>query len=73
MEAHQQPFYQPVQYCTYCPVLCSFKNSKFLKLSHNATSGEEIGKIHQVSIYGISNNMADLVQTGECGAINTIY
>ena len=68
----QQPHYQPVQYCTYWPVLGSFNNSKVLKLYRKATSSEEIDKIHQVVIDGISDNMYALVKTDKYGAINTI-
>ena len=50
-----------------------FNNWNMIKLSHKATSSEEIVKINQVVLYGISYNMYALVQTGQYGAINTTY
>ena len=70
---NQQPRYQPIKDLTYWPVLGSFDNWNIIKLSHKATSGEEIDKINQVVIDGINNNMDKLVQTGQYGAINTTY
>ena len=55
--AQQQPRYKPVKEYTYWPVLGSFNNCNILKLSHEATSNKEIGKIHQVVLEGISENM----------------
>ena len=72
-QEQQQYRYQPVKECTYRTVLCSSSNVNILKLSHKATSSEEIDKIHQVVLEGISENMDELVQTDECGAINTTY
>ena len=70
MEAHQQPHCQPIQYCTYWPLLDSFNNWNILKLSHKATFSEEIDKIHQVLLYVISEDMDALVQTDIYGVIN---
>ena len=69
----QQPCYQPVKYCTYWPVLGSFNNWNIIQLSHKASSSEEIDKIHQVLIDGISDNRYELLQPGKYDAINTIY
>ena len=50
-----------------------FNNWRILKLSHQATFSEEIDKIHQVVLDGISKKMDELVQTGQYGDINTTY
>ena len=52
-------------------MLGSFTNRDIPKLSPKETSSEEIDKIHQVVLDGISANIAALVQTGKYGAINT--
>ena len=52
-------------------MLDSFNNWSIIYLSHKATYSEVIEKIHQVVLYGISENIAELVQTGKYGAINT--
>ena len=51
----------------------SFNNWNIIKLSHKVTSSEEIDKIHQVVLYGTSENMSELAQTDKYGAINKIY
>ena len=71
LKSQQQPCYQPVQDCTYWPVLGSFNNWNIIQLSHKETCSEEIDKIHQVVLYDISENISALVQTDEYGAINT--
>ena len=53
-------------------MLGSFNNCNILPFSQKAKSCEEIDKIHQVLLDGISDNMTALVQTGKYGAINTI-
>ena len=68
----QQPHYQPLKDCTYWSVLGSFNNCNVLKSSYKATSSEEIDKILQVLLYGISENMAAFCRNNEYGAINTI-
>ena len=59
----KQSHYQPVKDCTHWPVVGSFNDCVILKLLHKATSSEEMDKIHQVVLYGISSNVAPLVQT----------
>ena len=54
--AQQQPRYQTIKYYTYWPVSVSFNNWNILKLSHKATYSEEIDKIYQVVLDGISDN-----------------
>ena len=54
-------------------MLGSFNNCNILKLSHKETSSEEIDKIHQVVLDGLSENMTALVKTDKYGAINTTY
>ena len=70
LPAQKQTRYQPIKYFTYRPVLGSFNNWIIIKLSHKATSSEEIDKIHQFVLDGISEKMDALVQTGQYGAIN---
>ena len=54
---HQQPYYQPVKYLTYCTVLGSFHNCNVIHFSDKVASSEDIDKIHQVALYSISDNM----------------
>ena len=61
--------YKPVTKCTYWPVLGSFNNWK--KLSQKSTSSDTFDEIHQVVLWGISDNTALLVESGKYGAINT--
>ena len=49
----------------------SFNNWNIIKLSRKAKSSEEIDKLYQVLLEDINKNMAALVQTGQCCAINT--
>ena len=48
-----------------------FKNWNIIKLWHTETFSEEIDKIHQAVLDGISENMAVLLKTGKYGVINT--
>ena len=50
--------YKPVTKCTYWPVLGSFNNWNMIELSQNSTSSDTFDEIHQVSLDGISDNMA---------------
>ena len=50
-----------------------FNNWKFIRFSYKATSSEDIEKIHQFVLYGICDNMATSMLTGQYGAINTKY
>ena len=51
-------------------MLGSFNNFNIINFSQKESSSEEIGKIHQVVPDSISENMTELVQTDEYGAIN---
>ena len=51
-------------------MLGSFNNCNIIKVSHKATSSDNIEKNNQVLIYGISNNIDELVQTGKYSSIN---
>ena len=53
-------------------MLVYFNNWNIIKLSHKEISSEEIDKINQVLLYGISGNMFALLQTDKYGAINKI-
>ena len=48
-----------------------FNNRNIIHFSHKATSSEDIDKIYQVALDGISDNMNALVQTGKHCFINT--
>ena len=67
----QQTCYQPVQVCTYCPVLGSFNNCNFITFYHKVTTSEYFEEIYQVAIDVISENMAPLVKYGKYGAMKT--
>ena len=59
--------YQPVQYCTYWPVLGCFNNWNEIKFSNKTTTIEYFSEIHQVVIDGISNNILYLIESGKYG------
>ena len=69
--SQQQPSYQISKNSTYWPVFGSFKNWNIILLSHKATSSEDIDKINKVLLYGISYKVAEMLQTGEAGNIDT--
>ena len=69
----QQPRYEPVTYCTYLPALGSSNNWNIIKFSQKATTSEDYEHINQVLIYGISDNMASMVQYGKYGSKNKTY
>ena len=69
--SYEQDRYKPVTKCTYCPLLCSFKNWNIILLSHKSTPSDAFDEIHQVVLEGISDNMASLFESGKYGAINT--
>ena len=73
MPAQKNTLYQPVKDCTYWPMLCYFNKWNIIKLPYKATASEEVEKINQVVLDGISYNMASFVQSGKYGAINTTY
>ena len=67
----KKPRYQHVTDCTYWPVLVSYNNRNIIHLTQKSTPVEAFDEIHQVVIYGISDNMASLVQPGKYCVINT--
>ena len=69
----QKIHYQPLQYCTYCPVLFCLKNWNIIKFSNKDTTSEDFEAINQVVLDGISENMASLVQYGKYGYMNKTY
>ena len=71
LKPQQQPLYQPVIYCTYWPVLGSFKNWNIITFSHTATTSEYFEEIHQVVLGGNSKNIARLFQHSKCSTTNT--
>ena len=58
---------------TYLPVIDSFNSCNIIILSHKSTTSEVFEDICQVFIYGISKNMALLVQYGKYSSMNTTY
>ena len=52
-----QSFFQPVQNCTYCPVLGSFNKWNDIKFNNKNTTSEDLEEINQVLIDDISDNM----------------
>ena len=71
IQSDKQERYKPVTNCTYWPVLRSFKNRNIILLSQKSTPYDVFDEIHQVVLYGISDNMASLVDSSKYGAINT--
>ena len=67
----RQPRYQPVEYCTYWPVLVSFNNWDIVKFTNKSTTNEDFDEVHKVVLDSISDNMYALVQNGKYGEINT--
>ena len=49
----------------------SYKNCNIIHLTPKPIPFEAFDEIHQVVLYGISDNMASLVQSGMHGAIKT--
>ena len=72
MTPKQQLRYQPVTDLSYWPILGSFNNWNIITFPHKATTSQAFEEINQVVLYGISDNMASLVQYSKYGAINTI-
>ena len=58
---------------TMIPVIGYFNNWNIIKLSQKSTKCEAFEYIHEVVLYGISDNMFLLVQYVKYGDINTIY
>ena len=67
----KQARYQPVTNCNYWPVLGSYKNWNIIEITPKSTHFEAFDEIHNVVLYGISENMASLVQSGIYGSTNT--
>ena len=59
----EQDSYKPVTKCNYWPVLGYFKSWNIILLSHNSTPSDAFDEIHQFVLYGISDNMALLVES----------
>ena len=64
---------QPVQYCTYWPMLGYFNIWNTTTTSNENTTSEDFEKIHQILLDGISANMASLLQLSKYGSTNTTY
>ena len=69
---HRKHLYcQPVVGCTYWTLVGSFNNCNIIQFINKTPSSEEFDTVHKVVIYGISDNMAYLVQLGKYSAIHT--
>ena len=66
-----QPCYQPLEDCTYWPVLGSFNNWNIIQFTNKTTTNKDFDTVHKVVSDGISDNMSALVNNGKYGAINT--
>ena len=71
ISSDKQERYKLVTKFTYWPVLGSFNNWNIIQLSPKSTLSDKLDEIHQVVIYGISDNMTSLVESGKYVAINT--
>ena len=69
----KQTCYQPVEDCTYWPVLGFFNNQNIIQFTNKTTSSEDFDELHKVVLDGISDNMASIVQLGKYGSINALY
>ena len=49
----------------------AYKNWNIITFFQKSSSIDYVEKIHQVFLYGISDNMSALVKTGKYGTINT--
>ena len=67
----KQARYQLVTNCTYWQDLGSYNNWNIIELTPKSTHFKAFDEIRKVFLDGISGNMASLVQSGMCGAINT--
>ena len=69
--SYEQYRYKPVTKCTYWPLLGSFNNWEIIQLSQKSTPSDAFDEIHQVVLYGISDNIASLIESVNYEAINT--
>ena len=67
----KQERYKPVTNCTYWSVLGTIENWNIIQLSQKSTPYNVLDEIHQVIIYGISENMASFIESVKYGAIHT--
>ena len=63
--------YQPVEDCTYWPVLGSFHNWNVIQFTIKTTTAEVFVAVHKVLLDGISDHMSALFQNEKYGTINT--
>ena len=65
LSPQQQPCYQPVFYFKFCPVLGCFNKFNIITFPYKAMTSKDFEEIRQVVLYGMSDNMASLVQFGK--------
>ena len=63
-EPTRKTHHQPVEYCTYWPVLGSFNNWKMIQFTNKTTTNEDFDVVHKVVLYGINENMSAFIQNG---------
>ena len=70
--SHKEERYKPVTKCTYWPVLGSFNNWNVIQFYHKSTRYDVFDEIHQFVLYGISDNMALLVESGNLAQLTQL-
>ena len=73
VETNKQLSYQPVVEFAYYPVLGSFNNWNTIWFTNKIAILKDFDTVHKVVMYGISDNMASLIQLEKFGAINALY
>ena len=63
-EPNRQPLYQPVEDCTYWPILLSLNNWEIILFTNKTITTEDFYSVHKVVLDGISDNMSALVHNG---------
>ena len=52
-DPNSQPYNQPIEYCTYWPVLVSFDKWNIIQSTNKTTTNEDFYAVHKVVLYGI--------------------
>ena len=73
VDPNKHSHYQPIDDCTYRPVLGSFNNCNIIQSTNKTTSTEDFDAVYKVVRDVIIETMAFLVQLGKYGATNSAY
>ena len=68
----KKPRYQPVEDCTYWPILVSLNNWNTIQFTNKLTSNKDFNVVNKVVLDGTSDNMVSLLYIGKYGAINVV-